>query len=579
MGGGHEQVKRSKMVQTRSGILETSRFYKSLSTPVVLLLTFLFVVPLAIILSKAFITDDGGFSFARIYKVVTDAYTLRILRFTIFQALISTIVSVAIGLPGAYILATYRFRGKKIIRAISTIPFVLPSILVVLGFVIFYGKNGFINNLLMALGNFERPPLQILYTFGAVILAHAFYNFPIALGIVSSFWEQLPHRHNQAASTLGAKRWTIFRTVTLPRLVPAILSASTLIFLFCFSSFVILLVLGGGPRFTTLEVEIYRRARMTLNIEEATALSLLSIGITLLFVALHLWSQRLMAHQEEVERTPEKRLERTPRSWWGKVIVYTYALFAFIFVLGPLVAIVQRSFLAPVSRSGALAFSLRWYKQLFGMESVAGSALGLAGTAILRSLAIAVITALVSLVMGTLLAARLRRRPARSNFSLELYAMLPMAVSSVVIGLGYYLVASAIGGGHVIGLTLVVLAHVVITSPFVLRAILPEYRKIPFSYTQASLTLGATVGQTFWRVELPLLRSAMATGAAFAFAISMGEINATLVLADSSTVTVPIVMYRLIGSYNFAGACALGTILMLCCAIVFVWIESLKKEI
>ncbi len=579
MGGGYEPVNKRETTQVGSGILETSRFYRSLSTPAVLLLTFLFVVPLAIILSKAFIGDDGGFSFSRITRVFTDAYTLRILRFTIYQAFISTVVSVAIGLPGAYILATYRFKGKKIIKAICTIPFVLPSILVVLGFVIFYGNNGLINTLLMKIGNLEKPPLQILYTFGAVILAHAFYNFPIALGIISSFWEQLPSRYDQTAMTLGAKRWTVFRTVTFPRLIPAILSASTLIFLFCFSSFVILLVLGGGPRFTTLEVEIYRQARMTLNVEEATALSLLSIGITLLFVALHLWAQRSMTHQEEIESTPEKRLERSPRSWWGKVAVYGYALLAFIFVLGPLAAVIQRSFLAPVSRSGNLAFSLRWYKQLFGIDNVAGSSLGLASAAILRSLFIAIITALISLIMGTLLAARLRRRPTRSNFSLELYAMLPMAVSSVVIGLGYYLISAAIGGGSAISLTLVVFAHVVIASPFVLRTILPEYRKIPFSYTQVSLTLGATVSQTFWRVELPLLRSAIATGAAFAFAISMGEINATLVLADSNTVTVPIVMYRLIGSYNFAGACALGTVLMLCCAIVFIWIESMKKEI
>jgi thiamine transport system permease protein len=112
----------------------------------------------------------------------------------------------------------------------------------------------------------------------------------------------------------------------------------------------------------------------------------------------------------------------------------------------------------------------------------------------------------------------------------------------------------------------------------VLRTVLPEYRKIPFSYTQASLTLGATVSQTFFKVELPLLRGALATGAAFAFAISMGEINATLVLANAQVVTMPVVMYRLIGSYNFPGACALGTLLIICCALVFSLTESLKRR-
>ncbi len=564
--------------QQIAGILDTSRFYRALSTPAMLLLTFLFIIPLGIILSKAFVTIDGGFTVSRLVETILDPYTHRILVFTLLQALISTIVSVAIGLPGAYLLATYRFKGKSIIKAICTIPFVLPSILVVLGFVIFYGNNGLINQALMFLFKTEEPPFRILYTFGAVILAHSFYNFPIALGLISSFWEQLPSRYNHAAMTLGAKRLTIFRTVTLPRLIPSILSASTLIFLFCFSSFVILLVLGGGPRFTTLEVEIYRRARMTLDMEGAAAMSILSIGVTLILVGIHIWAQKLTAHQEEIERIDERRLERKPSSLLGKIAVVSYLLFSIIFVLGPLGGIIYRSFLAPVSRSGDLVFSLRWYKQLFGMDSTTTSVITTAGSALILSLIIATVTALVSLTIGTMLAARLRKSSNRTGFSMELFAMLPMAVSSVVVGLGYYLVSSALIGGRTLGVTLVVLAHVVITSPFVLRSILPEYRKIPFSYTQASLTLGATVSQTFWRVELPLLRSSMATGAAFAFAISLGEINATLVLADSSIVTVPIVMYRLIGSYNFAGACALGTILMACCAIVFAFTEAMKRS-
>lgn len=557
---------------------DASRFYRMLSTPAMVLLTFLFLIPLVIILSKAFIGEDGGFSFARVRHTMTDPYTVRILGFTLFQAFVSTVVSVAIGLPGAYLLATYRFPGKRIIKAICTIPFVLPSILVVLGFVIFYGNNGLVNRMLMTLFGLSSPPLSILYTFTAVILAHAFYNFPIVLGLVSSYWEHLPIRSEQAAMTMGARRWTVFRTVTLPRLAPAILSASTLVFLFCFSSFAILLVLGGGPRFTTIEVEIYRRARMTMDPEGAAALSLLSIAVALVLVAFHSWTQRLMARQEEVESDRQSRLERSPRSWWGKLLTILYTIGTVVFVLGPLGGIIYRSFQAPVSRSGSLAFSLRWYRELFGLDRAAGSSLGTASSAIVLSLVIAAVTAAVSLTISTMLAARLRQNHGRFRGSMELFAMLPMAVSSVVIGLGYHLVSAAVGGGRPVGVTLVVLAHVVIASPFVLRTILPEYRKIPFSYTQASLTLGATVPQTFRHIELPLLRSSMATGAAFAFAISMGEINATLVLSDSSIVTIPVVMYRLIGSYNYGGACALGTVLIICCAVVFAITESLKKE-
>jgi thiamine transport system permease protein len=153
-----------------------------------------------------------------------------------------------------------------------------------------------------------------------------------------------------------------------------------------------------------------------------------------------------------------------------------------------------------------------------------------------------------------------------------------MAVSSVIIGFGYYLISTLFKRGPSLSFLLVVLAHIVIASPFVLRTLLPEYRKIAFSYTEVSLTLGATVGQTFRKVELPLLRGAIATAGAFAFAISIGEFNATLILGDINTTTVPIVMYRLINSYNFAGACALGTILMLLCFFIFFIVETLKRR-
>lgn len=156
--------------------------------------------------------------------------------------------------------------------------------------------------------------------------------------------------------------------------------------------------------------------------------------------------------------------------------------------------------------------------------------------------------------------------------------MLPLAVSSVIIGLGYYLIALRFPTQLLVRLTLVILAHVVIASPLVLRTILPSYRSISNSYLHASLTLGATPARTFFSVVLPLLRSALVTGAAFAFAISLGELNATLVLSDSQIVTLPVVMYRLISSYHFQAACALGTILIGLCLILFLITESFRSR-
>jgi thiamine transport system permease protein len=579
MDRGDEQVrfKRKGRVES-SSILKSSPFYTFLSTPAVVLLALLLVVPLIIILSKAFIDVDGSFTLSRFVTLIERPYTWQIFRFTLYQAFISTIVSIAIALPGSYLLANYRFIGKKVIKAICTVPFVLPSILVVLGFVIFYGNSGLLNSFLMTVFKLEEGPLKLLYTFKAVILAHAFYNFPIALILISSYWEQLNYSYEMAAMVLGSRRSTVFRTITLPRLVPIILSSATLIFLFCFSSFAILLVLGGGPKFTTVEVEIFRRARMTLDLEGAATLSLLSITVTLLIVAFYIWTQRLIAYQESIETQTEKRYAKKVTSIWVKILTIIYLLLSTVFILGPLLGIIYRSFRTSLTRSGESIFTLKLYRQLFAVESVSHSVLKVALSAIISSLIIASITAIIALIISTMLAARLRSKYDNKNISMEMFAMLPMAVSSVIVGLGYYLIASYIDTSVSMMRVMVILAHVVIASPFILRSILPEYRKIPFSYTQASLTLGATVWQTFFHVELPLLKSALITGSAFAFAISLGELNATLVLADSSMATIPIVMYRLIGSYNFAAACALGSVLIFLCAIIFFFSETMKGK-
>ncbi|MDT4763309.1 iron ABC transporter permease [Sphaerochaeta sp. PS] len=549
-------------------------FYKAMPAPGAAVLLLLFLVPLFFTLSTAFLSEEG-FTLSRVQQTFTSAYTIRILLFTLYQAALSTLASVVVALPGAYLLANYSFRGKRFIRALTTVPFVIPSILVVLGFVIFFGNNGFLNQFLMKTFSLEKPPIQILYSFKAIILAHTFFNFPIIMNLVSSYWEHMDMHCEMAAWTLGARKGKTFRTITLPRLLPSIISASTLVFLFCYNSFAIILVLGGGPQFTTMEVEIYRLARTSMDSGAAASLSLFSILVTSFLLIWYNKSQKMLA-RSEAYTTSTKRLDKRPATVAGKVLALLYSLATSLFILGPIASIVVRSFMASTTRSGAESFSFRWYRQLFAIERGTGH-MGSALQALTNSLAIATIVALITVPIALTMATAIRKKGFASS-SLELFGMLPMTVSSVIIGLGYYIISNRIRGGVSIGYTLVVLAHMVIAIPFVLRTILPEYRKMPLSYAQSSLTLGAGPLRTFFLIEVPLLKGAMITGGMFAFALSMGEINATLTLANSAIVTLPVVMYRLIGSYNFQGACALGSVLILVCSIVFIVSELAKGE-
>ena len=552
--------------------LQYKRFYRTMPIPASLVLLLLFFVPLLFTLSSAFMTEEG-LSFSRVIGVFTDSYTQRIMLFTLLQATLSTLASLLVALPGAYLIATYSFRGMHFILALSAIPFVIPSILVVLGFVIFFGNNGFLNRILMSVFNLSEPPMKILYSFPAIILAHTFYNFPIIMSLVSSYWEHMDENCEAASLTLGATKARTFFSITLHRLLPAIISASSLVFLFCFNSFAIILVLGGGPQYTTMEVEMYRQARMLGNPAAASALSLFSILVTTLLLLWYNASQKNLA-RSETYRNNRRRSEKRPASFVGRLMAFLYSLFSILFILSPIISVIVRSFMAAPSRSSASEFSLKWYRQLLSLETATGH-MGSALTALTNSVLIALTVALFSVPVGLTLSVAIRRSKRKTSFY-ELFGMLPMTVSSVIIGLGYYLISSRFRAGISVNYLLVVLAHMVIAIPFVLRTILPEYRKIPLSYMHSSMTLGAGPLRTFLLIELPLLKGAMLTGAIFAFALSMGEFNATLTLANSSIITLPIVMYRLIGSYNFQGACALGTILIAVSVIVFIVSELAK---
>lgn len=550
------------------GTIEEGRFYQRMALPALVVITLFFVLPLLFTLSSAFIGPGGGFSLSPIKTVFTDPYTLRVMRFTITQAALSTLASLLVALPGAYLLSSYSFRSKSLILALSAVPFVIPSILVVLGFVIFFGNNGFLNQLLMALFSLSEPPLKILYSYKAIILAHTFYNFPIIMNLVATYAMHLDRRQEAASYTLGASKSETFFRITLPRLLPAIISSASLVFLFCFSSFAIILVLGGGPRYSTMEVEIYRQARMVGSASAAAALSLFSILVTSLLLAAYSKSQQRLV-QSEAYKEP-LLLERRPAHAVGRILALLYALSALLFILAPIASVIVRSV---YSTSG---FSLKWYRQLLNLER-ASSHMGSALAALTNSLAIALTVSILAVALGTSLAASIERRR-RGKGALEMLGMLSMTVSSVIIGLGYFLITSRVHGGASLSYALVVLAHLVIALPFTLRVMLPEYRKIPLSYTNSARTLGSTTGHAFFTIELPLLRGAMVSSAIFAFAISMGEFNATLTLSSSTIVTLPIVMYRLIGSYNYQGACALGTILIIVSALVFIATGTTKGK-
>ena len=494
-----------------------------------------------------------------------DSYVRSVISFTFLQAAVSTVSAVLLGLPGAWIMSHINFRGKRLVSSITTVPFVLPSILVVLGFVLCFGNSGILNSMLMRLTGVKTPPLKLLYSFKAIILAHSFYNFPIPLRLVSTAWKQIGKNRIEAAEILGAGKFRIFFTVILPGLMPAIIASASLVFIFCFMSFAVILVLGGGPAYTTLEVEIYRLARIGLDLESAASLALAGAVMTALFTWIYIRLQKRATSAADTAAPAKKPVTFSMISPVGQILTILYITLVLLLIMGPLAAVVIKSLQHRSGWSGIPTFSFEQYKTIFSDIRIVES--------MLKSVAIATSSMLIALPAGFTAAYAIVRRRLRHPSFTETVFMIPMGVSAIVIGLGYYSILSFLPEDFLGSGVLIVLAHSVIALPFVVRTMTGGLRSVKTSLLEASGTLGAGFFRTLFKIELPLLKGSLISAAAFAFCISAGEINAVMILSDGKTSTVPILIYRLISSYRFFTACALGVILMLICFTAFYLID------
>lgn len=537
-----------------------------------LFLGIFFYVPLGGLILRGIGSPEG---LTRVGELVSDPYIQRVARFTVVQALLSTLASVAIGLPLAYVLATYRFPGQRLVRSLTIVPFTLPPITVALGFVLVFGNAGIVNETLMAVFNLERPPLKILYSLTGIVLAHAFYNAPIVTRFTAAAWERLSPSYEESARALGASPRRAFCTITLPMLAPSIVSGATLAFIYSFLSFPIVLALGGA-RFSTIEVEIYRQAIVQINYGQAATLATLELVIALMFTVGYLAIERRFAGQVRLEAP------RPPRplfaGGWAALrrsgLYVLIALSALLFV-GPMLAVLVDSVSKPWQNTVVL--SLDGYRAVFerGFSSLIGAS---PLQSVINSFSFAGATMAIALVCGTLLAVMLARRRLRGRRSLETLAMAPLAVSSVALGLALLRVFNRppldISGTWIA----IVVAHSALAIPFVIRVVRPALERLEGNLTDAARSLGASPWRATWDVRLPLIQGSLLTGAAFAFAISIAETSATLMLAQPGLLTMPVAVYHLLAARQFGAASAMSVIMIAVLAMAFVLIDRFGER-
>lgn len=515
------------------------------------------------------LTPVGGQAWAPFAALFSKSYYLQTLWFTTWQAALSTMLSVLLALPGAYVFARYTFPGKELIKALTTVPFILPTVVVAAAFRALLGPHGLANDLLMKAFQLEAPPIRIDQTVWFFLLAHVFYNYTVVLRIVSGFWANLQPELTEAARMLGASSWQAFRKVTLPLLIPALLASSLLVFIFCFTSFGVVLILGG-PRLATLEVEIYRQAMHLFNLPMAAALSLLQIVFTFALMWIYTWLQRKTSRQ----LTPESALSNLKplRRSRAKIMVTINVVFMVILLCSPIAALVLKSF------STADGWSMLYYQSLFFSTDRQISFLS-PWQAMANSLTFAGMTMVVTIGLGFMAAWTLSKRTGKLVSILDPVFMLPLSTSAVTLGFGFVVALNKPPLNLRTSIALVPLAHSLVALPFVIRSILPALRSIPENLREAAALLGATPWRVWLSVDLPIVGRAVIVAMVFAFAVSLGEFGASLFVARPETPTMPLAIYRLLsqpGSLNYGQAMAMSTLLILVTSVSFLWLEKVR---
>lgn len=503
----------------------------------------------------------------------------RPLGFTLWQAFLSTLLTLLIGLPAAYLFARFDFPGRKGLRTVSLLPFILPTVVVATAFNTLIGPRGWLNILLMNLFNLSSQPINLLNSLSAILLAHVFYNTSIVIRMVGNALTRLNPHYDEAARVLGANSWRVFKEVSFPLLMPSILGAALLVFLFDFTSFGVVLMLGG-PQYATMEVEIYNQAMNRLNLPMAGLLSIVQLAFTLIITLLQ--NQVNNPRYGKAALSSERNTLVKPKTRLQKLTIVLLSLLVIILFVTPILSLVSRSlvtFEATRGERGEIETGLtfRYYSELF--QNRTGSIFYANPLAAVRnSLVFSLLTMLIATTLGLVSAYALASSGKFTRW-LEPLFMLPLGASAVILGLGFLITFNRAPWNTGPFPMLIPIAHSLIALPFAIRTILPAILGIPNSLREVARVMGAKPWKVFREVDFPVLLRSIIVSLAFSFTISLGEFGASSFLSSPQTPTIPVLIYRYIsqpGALNYGQALAMSTLLLLTSAAGSLLIEKIR---
>lgn len=451
------------------------------------------------------------------------------LRFTVWQSVLSALFSVVFAIPVARALARRQFFGRGVLVTLLGAPFILPVIVAVLGLLTVFGRNGWLNVVLGALG---LPGIAI-YGLHGVVLAHVFFNLPLATRLLLQGWQGIPAERFRLAAQLRLTPWAAFRTLEWPILKQVVPGVAALIFVICLTSFAVALTLGGGPRATTVELAIYQAFRFDFDLGRAALLSVAQLLMAGGAAVLALWIIPVISIGGGQDR-PVQRWDARGGGQRGLDVVMIFAAAAFLLV--PLGSVILR---------GALG--------LGQMPATVWLAAG-------QSLFVAFISVSVLAVLALPMAGWIAMR--RSG-GVEAIGLLGLSASPLMIGTGWFILINPVMDPSGVALPVTAFVNAMMALPFALRILVPRLRDTMQDYGHLSETLGLR-GWALWRwVILPRLRPQLGFAAGLTGALSVGDLGVITLFADQERVTLPLQMYRLMGAYQMEAAAGAALLLLI----------------
>lgn len=529
----------------------------------IIFLTVFFYYPFFSILKDAFSAGEN------IIKGITDSTNLDVWKFTFLEATLSTIITLIIGLPAGYIFGKYNFPLKRFFLSFLTVPFVLPGVFVALGVITVLGSNGLISTVL----NLTIPE-SVAFGWIGILYAHVFYNIPLMIHWISFSIRQSDPEIEEVAKSLGSKGWHKFRRITLPTILPGIIVASLLTFIFCFLSYPVVAILGGIS-LRTMEVNIastYKTFPLTGK-SMAASLALLQFLVMIVFVYLYMRSLKSMTEKRKVGRS--ETLKKLPELSKGsiKILIIIYLTFLFLFDAFIFIGIFNKS----LRDSYTNVFTFNNFISVFSF--IPNRFLGVEPSrTIFNSLFFALSSVYITSVLAIGALMLREKLNKRMLIILDTFIFLPVAASSITLALGMVRGFNTLNIFYTDVWFFIIVAHSIIGFPFIMRAFSNAKDRVDPDLTDTSRSLGSNRLETLLRVEIPLMLPTIIVGMVFTFSLSIGEFTATNFLWEPQATTMPVAIYRFISMRQWGSASAMSVILILVCFVSFLIIYRLSEE-